>query len=108
HRDGEGQARQHPLAVEVHGAGAALAPVAALLGAGEPEPVAQRVEQGHPRVERQPVLAAVDDQPDVRRHSRNSSTTGTSTSGWRTGRSSVSVPGGSPPSLVFWATSAAS
>ena len=36
-------------AVDQHRAGAALAVIAALLGAGQVEMVAQRVEQGRPR-----------------------------------------------------------
>ena len=45
-----------------HGAGAALAAVAAFLGAGEGELLAQRVEQGDARLELQVVANAVDAQ----------------------------------------------
>ena len=47
---GERQARIDAPAVDQHRAGAALAAVAALLGAGEIEPLAQQVEQRYPRV----------------------------------------------------------
>ena len=40
----------HPPAVEQHGAGAALAPVAALLRPGEIEPLTQQIEQGDTRI----------------------------------------------------------
>ncbi len=49
--DGQRQAGIHPHAVHQHGAGAALAVVAALLGAGQAEMVAQRIEQGRARIE---------------------------------------------------------
>ena len=42
---GQGQARVDAPAVDQHGAGAALAVVAALLGAGQAELLAQGVEQ---------------------------------------------------------------
>ena len=48
--DGEREAGVDPPAVDEDGAGAALAAVAALLGAGERQAVAQQVEEGHPRV----------------------------------------------------------
>ena len=48
--DGERQAGIDAPAVDQHGAGAALAAVAALLGAGEVEPLAQQVEQRHARI----------------------------------------------------------
>ena len=48
---GEHQAGLDRLAVEEHRAGAAGAAVADLLGAGEVEVVAQRVEQRHPRLD---------------------------------------------------------
>ena len=43
--DGKRQARQDAPAVEQHRAGAALAVVAAFLGAGKAETLAERVEQ---------------------------------------------------------------
>src|SRR5919107_4775731 len=49
--DGQGQARVDPHAVDEHRAGTAGALVAALLGAGHPEPLTQRVEQAHPRLD---------------------------------------------------------
>ena len=50
-RDRECQAGQHPPPVDPDRAGAAGALVAALLGAGQLEVLAQRVEQAHPRFE---------------------------------------------------------
>ena len=44
-RDGEHQAGVHPPAVDQHGAGATLAVVAALLAAGQPQVIAQGVQQ---------------------------------------------------------------
>ena len=49
--DGERQARVDAPAVDQHGAGAALPVVAALLGAGQVQMLAQRVEQRRPRVQ---------------------------------------------------------
>ena len=49
--DGERQAGIDPAAVDDHGAGAALALIAALLGAGEMEVLAQRVQQRGARIE---------------------------------------------------------
>ena len=51
--DRERQARIDAPAVDDHRAGAALAVIAALLGAGEMQVLAQRVEQGGARVERE-------------------------------------------------------
>ena len=48
---GERQAGRDAPAADDHGAGAALALVAALLAAGEMQVLAQRVEQRGPRVE---------------------------------------------------------
>ena len=59
---GQRQAGQHAPAVDQHGAGAALAVVAALLGAGQAEVLAQRVEQRGADIERNAMLAAVDPQ----------------------------------------------
>ena len=52
-------------AVDQHGAGAALAVVAALLGAGQAQPLAQHVEQGRGCRHRQAVPSAVDLETDV-------------------------------------------
>ena len=53
-----------------HRAGAALAVIAALLGAGEVQVVAQRVEQRGARVELESVLFAVDSKRDLRDYRR--------------------------------------
>ena len=58
----ERQAGIDPPPVHQHRAGAALAVVAALLGSGQIEMVAQRVEQGRPRRHLELPLDAVDDQ----------------------------------------------
>ena len=62
--DGEGEAGVHAAAVDVYGAGAALAVVATLLCAGHVEVFAQAVEQRGARVDVQVVLFAVDAQSD--------------------------------------------
>src|SRR5690606_15348349 len=54
--DGEHEAGQRTLAVDVHGARAAFAAVATLLRAGEAEPLAQRVEQRGARIEIEAML----------------------------------------------------
>jgi hypothetical protein len=56
----ERKARQDPLAVDQHRAGAARALIAPLLGAVEMERLAQQVEQRHARVGREVGLGAVD------------------------------------------------
>src|SRR5689334_16008378 len=61
---GQGQAGEHPPAIDPDRAGAAGALVAALLGAGEVEVLAQRVEQAHPGLEGDRVRPAVDGQGD--------------------------------------------
>ena len=53
-RDGEGQAAIDASAIEQDDAGSALPMIAALLGAGESEPLAQRIQQR--RVDQEPVL----------------------------------------------------
>ena len=63
-RDRERQAAVRAAAVEQHGAGAALAVVAALLGAGEAEVLAQRVEQRGAGVELERARLAVDGERD--------------------------------------------
>ncbi len=55
----QGQARIDPPALDDHRAGTALAVIATLLGAGELQLLAQRVEQGGPRVEFQRAGLAV-------------------------------------------------
>ena len=60
--DGQGQAGVDALAVHQHGAGAALAAVAAFLGAGQLHGFAQGVEQAHPGFEQQVDRAAIDAQ----------------------------------------------
>ena len=57
---GEHQARAHGRAVDQHGAGAAYAVLAAGMGAGEPELVAQAVEQAGARLDLDRVHAPVD------------------------------------------------
>ena len=61
--DGEREAGIDPTSVGQHGAGAALAAIAAFFGAGKAQPVAQRIEQGHARVELEIVVGTVDVQP---------------------------------------------
>ena len=56
----ERQARQHPLAVDMHGAGAALPMVAALLGASQVHVLAQCVQQGGAHVHHHAVVVSVD------------------------------------------------
>ena len=67
---GQGEAGIDPPPVDQHRARAALAVIAALLGAGQVEMVAQRIEQGRPRRELELSPDAVDDQHywDLLRH----------------------------------------
>jgi hypothetical protein len=58
----QGQAGIDALAVDQHRAGAALAAVAPLLGTGQSELVAQRVEQADAWLDQQLVFGAVDAQ----------------------------------------------
>ena len=58
----ERQARDDAPAVDQHRAGAALAVIATLLGAGQVEMLAQRVEQGRPRGNLKLRLLAIDDE----------------------------------------------
>src|SRR5436189_1402190 len=67
----EHQAGAHRLAVEQHGAGAAHAVLAADVGAGEPQVLAEEVAQEEPRLDVAPVLDPVDGHVD--RHVRASS-----------------------------------
>ena len=62
--DGEREAGVDAAAVQQHRARAALAVVAALLGAGEAGAFAQQVEQGDPRFDVEGAVLAVDAQPD--------------------------------------------
>ena len=59
-RDRQRQAAEHAAAVDEHRAGAALAVVSAFLGAGQPEMLAQRVEQRGAGIDCQPAPPAVD------------------------------------------------
>jgi len=61
--DDERQARYDTASVDEHRAGAALAVIAALLGAGQIEAVPQRIEQGRPRRDLEQPFDAVDDEP---------------------------------------------
>ena len=54
---GQCEATEHPLAIDVDRAGAALALVAALLGSGQEGVFAQGIEQGGARVQAQVVAA---------------------------------------------------
>ncbi len=62
--DGERQAGVDAPAVDQHGAGAALAVIAALFGAGQVEMVAQSVKERRPRRHRELPFDAVDDEFD--------------------------------------------
>jgi len=66
----QGEAGIDPPPVDQHRARAALAVIAALLGGGQVEMVAQRIEQGRPRRELELSPDAVDDQHywDLLRH----------------------------------------
>jgi hypothetical protein len=64
------EARIDPAASHQYRAGAALAVIAALLGAGQREVLAQRVEQGRPRVQSHDARTAVDHEIDGLRHCR--------------------------------------
>ena len=63
--DRQGQAGGGATAVEQHGAGSALAVVAALLGSGDAEVLAQQVEQGDAVVDGDVSFGAVDAQGDI-------------------------------------------
>ena len=58
--DGKSQAGIHAAAVDVYRAGAALAVIAALLGAEHVQVFAECVQHRRPRVQRQPVVLTVD------------------------------------------------
>ena len=67
-RHREREAGEGASPVDMDRAGAALALVAALLGPGEADVLAQRVEQGRPHVEREVVVLPID--PQRHRHWR--------------------------------------
>src|SRR5690348_12369710 len=98
----QGQAAVHPAPVDQHGAGAAGALVAALLGPGEPRFLAQPVEQGGPGRDDGGPVAVVDPQRDlhaaseVERHCRSLPGRGPPTEGpilRYTGSSRIRWPG---------------
>ena len=62
--------------VDEHRARAALAAIAALLGAGEADVLAQRVEQRHPRLEREIVIVVVDVEANAHWHTRTARSKG--------------------------------
>ena len=61
----EHRAALHRASVEEHGARAALARVAADVRPGEPEPVAERVDEERPRLDLERARLAVDDDETV-------------------------------------------
>ena len=67
-RDGEGEAAIDAPPVEQDGAGAALPMVAALLGAGDSEPLAQRVQQRRAGIDGQPMRCPVHLQGNLKVH----------------------------------------
>ena len=71
--DGQRQAGEHRLAVDQHGARAALAQLAAVLGAGEVELLAQHLEQGLVRRREDIALFPVDLERQERGHRVGSS-----------------------------------
>ncbi len=68
-RDSEGQAAIDASPVEQDGAGAALPVVAALLGAGESEPLAQRIQERRAGIDGKPVRCPVHSEGDLKVHS---------------------------------------
>ncbi len=64
--DGEGQAAIDAPAVEQDGAGAALPVVAALLGAGEAQPLAQRIQQCCAGIDNKRMCCPVHPQRDLK------------------------------------------
>src|SRR5713101_102312 len=62
---GERQAAVDALSIDDHGAGAALSLVAALLGTGQPEMLAQRIEQRYARIEIESMAPSIDSQRHV-------------------------------------------
>ncbi len=68
-RDGQGQAAIDAPAVEQDGAGSALPVVAALLGAGEAEPLAQGIQQCRACIDNKRMFCPVHPQGDFKVHS---------------------------------------
>ncbi len=105
----ERQARQHPLTVDMHGAGAALAVVAAFLGAGQVHVLAQRVQKGGAHIHHHAVVTAIDVQHRLgrpqrggRRHrGRGRSGTGDDRDRREAGRPAEQSPSTGPLHLVF-------
>jgi hypothetical protein len=100
-RRGEGQARHHTPAVDVHSAGAALATIAALLGPRQLQTFPQRVQQCDPRVDTQRLRLAVDetrdlDQTGVRRRLGRGDRPGKGDPGRHHGRPAEEMPPGQP------------
>jgi hypothetical protein len=85
--DGQGETGVHALSVEQDGAGAALAERAALLGAGQIQPIPQHVEQRLACVDRAAMRLSVDQQSDVE------------TGGVSRGRSGRAGGAGGPPRM---------
>src|SRR5215471_9441108 len=71
--DGQGQAGQHGLAVDEHGAGAALPELASMLGAREPEVFAQDLEERLVDADHQLPCLAIDRERELRLHGPPSS-----------------------------------
>src|SRR6266567_12139 len=63
---------------EQDGAGSALSVVAALLGAGEPEPLAQRIQQRRPRINNKRMCCSIHPQGDFKVHRKRVSFGGSS------------------------------
>jgi hypothetical protein len=59
-RGGQSEASEHPAAIHVNRAGAALPMIATLFRAREAEMLAQGIEQGHTRIETQPNRRSID------------------------------------------------
>ncbi len=66
--DGEGEAARDAPPVEQDGAGAALPVVAALLGSGDSEPLAQGIQECRPGIDGKPVCRPVHLQGDLKVH----------------------------------------
>src|SRR5262249_47928650 len=64
------QAREHAAAIDQHRTGAALSLVAALLAAGQPQMLPQRVEQGGAHIERDTMLPLIDFEKEAHRIAR--------------------------------------
>ena len=68
-RDGEREAAVHAPTIEQDGTGTALPVVAPLLGAGESETLAQRVQERRPGIDDKPVRCLVHPESDLYVHS---------------------------------------